>query len=162
MKRPAQPLRHKVFSEWRYFIGFGFGTGLLPTMPGTWGTLAAIPLAYLLSILPIAIHFLCVLAYFFLAAKISETLSQQLGIHDYTAVNCDEIVGFLCVMLPFKYNLENLFLGFILFRAYDILKPFPICWIDRHIRNGYGMILDDVAAALMTIASMYIIQQCRL
>ncbi len=147
----------KVFTDWRYFLGFGFGSGLLPKIPGTWGSLAAIPLIYGLSFLPFWFYLVFTLIYFGLGAYLSEKISQEIGMHDYGGVNCDEILGMLVLMIPFPIIILNLTLGFILFRLFDILKPFPVGWIDKHIDGGIGMMLDDVAAAMLSIASLWVL-----
>ena len=146
-----------VFSDWRYFIGFGFGSGLLPYIPGTWGTLITIPLAILMSHLPMVLYIGILLILFILGVMLSQLLSDRLGEHDYGGVNIDEVVGFLCVMLPFSCTWQHLLLGFILFRFFDILKPFPIGWLDKNVHGGFGMMIDDIAAACMSILTMYAI-----
>ena len=157
-KLKIQDLKCRVFTDWRYFLGFGFGSGLLPKMPGTWGTLAAVPLALGLSFFPLWVSIVTTLLYFILGAWLSGILSDELGVHDYGGVNCDEVVGFLFLMLPFPCTWQYLLLGFILFRFFDIIKPFPIGWIDRHIMGGCGMMFDDIVAAIMAIALMLLIQ----
>jgi len=153
-----QDLKHRVFTDWRYFIGFGFGSGLLPKMPGTWGTLAALPLVFGLSYMPLWCSIIFILLYFILGSCLSETLSTELGVHDYGGVNCDEVVGFLFLMLPFPCTWQYILLGFVLFRFFDIVKPFPIGWIDHHVDGGFGMMFDDIVAAIMSMMLMFIIQ----
>ncbi|NBX85607.1 MAG: phosphatidylglycerophosphatase A [Gammaproteobacteria bacterium] len=148
----------KVFTDPRYFIGFGFGSGLLPKAPGTWGTLITIPLVFMLSYTPLYVYSLATLLLFILGAIASDQISREIGIHDFGGVNIDEVVGFLLVMLPFPCNWQYLFVGFILFRIFDILKPFPIGWVDKHIHGGFGMMFDDVIASLMTVLVMLLIQ----
>jgi len=145
-----------VFTDWRYFLGFGFGSGLLPKIPGTWGSLMAIPLILLLKLSPVWCYCLFVVVYFLLGTWLSDVLSKQLGIHDYGGVNCDEILGMLIVMAPFNPSFMNLAVAFALFRFFDILKPFPVGWIDKHVHGGFGMMLDDVAAALLAMIFLYI------
>ena len=157
-KLKIQDLKCRVFTDWRYFLGFGFGSGLLPKMPGTWGTLAAVPLALGLSFFPLWVSIVTTLLYFILGAWLSGILSDELGVHDYGGVNCDEVVGFLFLMLPFPCTWQYLLLGFILFRFFDIIKPFPIGWIDRHIVGGFGMMFDDIVAAIMAMLLMLLIQ----
>lgn len=154
----VQDLRHRVLTDWRYFIGFGFGSGLLPKMPGTWGTLTAIPLVFAASYLPLWCSMTLVMLYFILGAYLSGILSTELGVHDYGGVNCDEVVGFLCVMLPFPCTWQYLLLGFVLFRFFDIVKPFPIAWVDCHVKGGFGMMFDDIVAAIMSMMLMFLVQ----
>jgi phosphatidylglycerophosphatase A len=150
-------LPKKVFSDWKYFLGFGFGSGLLPLVPGTWGTLATVPLIWILSFYSPIIYISLTLLILGLGAWISDRLSQELGVHDYGGVNIDEVAGFLITMYPFSYSLKNLMLGFVLFRFFDMVKPFPINWIDKNIHGGIGMMIDDVAAAFLSILTMYFI-----
>jgi len=157
-KLKVQDLKRRVFTDWRYFLGFGFGSGLLPKMPGTWGTLAAVPLAFGLSFFPLWVSIVIILFYFILGSYLSGILSDELGVHDYGGVNCDEVVGFLFLMLPFPCTWQYLLLGFILFRFFDIIKPFPIGWIDRYIVGGFGMMFDDIVAAIMAMLLMLLIQ----
>lgn len=157
MNLQKSELPQKVFSNWRYFFGFGFGSGLLPLIPGTWGTLATIPLVWILSFFSSILYITVTIIIFVLGSWISEGLSKELGVHDYGGVNIDEVAGFLITMFPFSCNVQHLVLGFILFRFFDMLKPFPINWIDKHIHGGIGMMMDDVAAALLSILTMYII-----
>lgn len=157
-KLKIQDLKRRVFSDWRYFLGFGFGSGLLPKMPGTWGTLAAIPLVLALSLFPLWVSVVFIILYFIVGAWLSERLSIELGVHDYGGVNCDEVVGFLFLMLPFPCTWQYILLGFTLFRFFDIIKPFPIGWIDRHIVGGFGMMFDDIVAAFMSMLCMFLVQ----
>jgi phosphatidylglycerophosphatase A len=157
-KLNSHDLKKQVFSDWRYFLGFGFGSGLLPKMPGTWGTAIAIPLVYILSFVPLTVYLGFTVVYFILGTWLSEKLSNELGIHDYGGVNCDEVVGFLVLMLPFPCELPYLLTAFILFRFFDIIKPFPISWIDRHVLGGFGMMFDDIVAAGMSMLLMFTIQ----
>ena len=157
-KLKIQDLKRRVFTDWRYFLGFGFGSGLLPKIPGTWGTLAAVPMAFGLSFFPLWVAIVITLFYFILGSYLSGILSDELGLHDYGGVNCDEVVGFLFLMLPFPCTWQYLLLGFILFRFFDIIKPFPIGWIDRHIVGGFGMMFDDIVAAIMAMLLMLLIQ----
>lgn len=147
----------KIYTDWRYFIGYGFGTGLLPKIPGTWGTLIAIPLVWLLSFCSIFTNIAFLVIYFFLGVYVSDKISHEIGIHDFGGVNCDEVFGFSLVMLPFSISIQNFFIAFILFRFFDILKPYPVSWIDKNIKGGLGMMLDDLAAAIMSICTMYVI-----
>ena len=155
MKISKAELKKRVFSDWRYFLGFGFGSGLIPKCPGTWGTLVTIPIVYCLSWLPLYVYIFLTVLLFYVGARVSQTLSEDLGVHDYGGVNIDEVVGFLCVMFPFSCTGINIMIGFVLFRLLDILKPFPISWVDKHIEGGYGMMLDDIVAAFFAVLMMY-------
>jgi phosphatidylglycerophosphatase A len=157
MKIAKSALRKMVFSDWRFFFGFGFGSGLLPKIPGTWGTLITVPLVILLSKLPIVIYVTTLIVIFGLGCWISGYLSERLGVHDYGGVNIDEVAGYLFTMLPFACSSHNLLLSFLLFRIFDMLKPFPVGWVDKHIHGGFGMMFDDIVAASMAILTLYAI-----
>ena len=130
-----------------YFLAFGFGAGLSPIAPGTVGTLAAFPLYMLLSGLPVAGYWLvCALA-LLAGIWICDTAGQALGVHDHGGIVWDEIAAFLLV-LPFTPTTWwGFLLAFLLFRLFDIWKPFPIDWLDRHVKGGVGVMVDDVLAA---------------
>lgn len=137
----------QVWSNPWHFIAFGFGSGVLPVMPGTYGTLVAVPIYLLLQNLPIlAYGIVCVLITVF-GAWLSEKVSKEIGIHDYPGMNFDEIVGFLVTMFAAPKGWFWIALGFGLFRVFDILKPGPIKWVDKHIKGGIGVVLDDCLAA---------------
>jgi phosphatidylglycerophosphatase A len=141
-------LNYRVWQDPAYFIAFGFGSGLLPWAPGTWGTLAAIPLYLLLWDLNWVAYVLVILAAFILGVYVSDRVTKELGVHDYKGIVWDEVVGYLLTMLLVPHGLGWIVLGFVLFRVFDIWKPFPIGVLDRSIKGGLGIMLDDVAAAV--------------
>lgn len=141
-------LAKRVWQDPVYFIAFGFGSGLMPIAPGTWGTLAALPI-YLLMMHTHWILYVTLTALFFaLGVWVSDKVSQDLGVHDYKGIVWDEVVGYLLTMFLAPQGLIWMFLGFILFRIFDIWKPQPIRLIDQKISGGLGIMLDDVAAAI--------------
>lgn len=141
-------LANKVWQNPVYFIAFGFGSGLSPIAPGTCGTLAAIPFYWLLSSASLTIYLLVTCAAFILGVKVSDIVSRELGEHDYKGIVWDEIVGYLLTMLMVPKGLWWAIAGFILFRLFDIWKPWVISWVDKRIKGGLGIMLDDVLAAI--------------
>lgn len=141
-------LQHKVFHDPRYFIAFGCGSGLLPWMPGTWGTLLAVPLYLLLAGLNVWVYLAVVIVFAALAAWLSDVLSKEMGTHDDPGMNIDEFVGYLVTMILAPHSWIAVLLGFALFRLFDIWKPWPIGWVDKNVTGGVGMILDDVLAGI--------------
>lgn len=134
------------------FLGFGFGSGLATKAPGTFGTLAALPLAFLLFLIGIDgvwLVLLCMVL-FVLGIKICAHTEKELGIEDYGGIVWDEIVAMLLVLafVPFKWHWW--LAAFIVFRLFDVLKPWPIRWFDTRVHGGLGIMLDDVVAAIMT------------
>jgi phosphatidylglycerophosphatase A len=141
-------LAQRVWQNPAYFIAFGFGSGLMPIAPGTWGTLAAIPIYYLMRDLPWPLYVILTLAAFILGVWVSERVSKDLGVHDYKGIVWDEVVGYLLTMFLAPNGLFWIISGFILFRIFDIWKPQPIGWIDQKVSGGLGIMLDDVVAAV--------------
>jgi phosphatidylglycerophosphatase A len=125
-----------------------WGVGFCPLAPGTLGTLAAIPLFLLLSLLPLWIYLLCVLGIGLAACWAAGRAEQIFGEQDPRGVVIDEVVGFLAVMIALPSTWPYLLAGFCLFRAFDVLKPPPIRFVERKVKGGYGVVLDDVLAAL--------------
>jgi len=126
-----------------------FGSGKLRPGPGTWGTLAALPFAF-------AIHAATGWIGLFLATGIvtaigvwaAHTHSQSLGVHDASEIVIDEVAGIWLCLLFVELSLASMVLGFILFRVFDIAKPWPIRWLDRRVKGGVGVMLDDLVAGI--------------
>ncbi|MCC5014053.1 MULTISPECIES: phosphatidylglycerophosphatase A [unclassified Legionella] len=141
-------LSNKVWQDPAYFIAFGFGSGLMPVAPGTWGTLAAIPVYLLLAGQPLIIYLLMTILAFLLGVWVSDKVSQEMGVHDYSGIVWDEVVGYLLTMTMAPIGWGWMIIGFILFRIFDIWKPQPIRSIDKQVHGGIGIMLDDVLAAI--------------
>jgi phosphatidylglycerophosphatase A len=130
------------------FLAFGFGSGLVKKAPGTCGTIAAIPVYLLLVQTPFAIYSLLTIISILVGIKICDDAANSLGEHDFNGIVWDEIAGYLVTMWFVPFSWQALILGFVLFRFFDILKPFPIKWADKHVQGGLGIMLDDVLAGL--------------
>lgn len=129
------------------FLALGAGSGLAPKAPGTFGTLAAVPLVFLMPVEPV-LHLFVVAVLFGIGVWCCGACARDLGVHDHGGIVWDEIVGFLLVMTAVPHSLGFVVLGFLLFRLFDIVKPWPIGLIDRQVHGGLGIMLDDVLAAL--------------
>ncbi len=138
------------------FLAFGFGSGLSPKAPGTMGSLLALPLFFLLTLLPLwaywAVLVLATVAGIWLCGR----AAQLLGVHDHAGIVWDEFVGqwlALTVLLPVAAwswsTVAWVALGFGLFRLFDILKPWPISWCDEHVHGGFGIMIDDILAGIL-------------
>lgn len=138
----------RVWQRPDYFIAFGFGSGLSPIAPGTMGTLAAIPLYLVLSKCALPVYLLIVAAFYILGVYVCGRVSRDLGEDDYSGIVWDEIVGYLLTMAFVPMSITALILGFMLFRAFDIIKPPPIRQIEERVAGGQGVMLDDVVAAI--------------
>lgn len=143
-----------------YFLAFGFGSGLSPKAPGTMGSLVGVALYYLFSLVGLSNNTMLVVVgiLFFVGIWISKMTSDALGVHDHGGIVIDEIVAMwllLCVMPPQTWVGASL--SFILFRFFDIVKPWPICWFDQKVGNGLGIMLDDLIAAFFAIGVLYFV-----
>ena len=133
-----------------YFIvilATGFGAGYSPIAPGTLGTLLAIPIYYFLSEMSFPLYELTLITFFFLSSWISERAEKYLGRRDDPRIVIDEMMGFFITMLWVTKAPFFILVGFILFRFFDILKPFPIRRFEK-VRGGFGVVLDDVMAGI--------------
>ncbi len=141
-----------IFRHPAHFFAFGFGSGLAPVAPGTFGTLAAIPLYYLLAaLLPASLLYGAIILAAVAGIWICDLTGRNLGVADYGGIVWDEIVAFWCVLLFTPVSALWIAVAFIAFRLFDIWKPFPISWFDAKFKNGYGVMLDDGLAAIYTL-----------
>ncbi|KTD16558.1 phosphatidylglycerophosphatase A family protein [Legionella jordanis] len=141
-------LESRVWQNPIYFLAFGFGSGLMPVAPGTWGTLAAIPVYLLIAGEAVWLYLLLTLLAFLLGVWVCDKVSKDLGVHDYSGIVWDEVVGFLLTMTAVPLSASWIIIGFLLFRLFDIWKPQPIRMIDQHVGGGLGIMLDDLLAAI--------------
>ena len=140
------------------FLAFGFGAGLAPRMPGTFGTLVAVPLFWLVADLPAAAYLGCVLLVVGIGIWVCDDAARFLGVHDHPAIVWDEVAGYLITMIGFSSDGVWWLAGFLVFRVFDIWKPWPIRWADRHVGGGLGIMLDDVLAGLMACATLHVLR----
>lgn len=143
-----------------YFIvilATGFGIGYSPIAPGTLGTLIAIPIYYFLSEIPSPIYEITLIAIFFLSVWISENAETYFRKKDDQRIVIDEMMGFLITMLWLPKTIFSIITGFFLFRFFDILKPFPIRSLERRLKGGFGVVLDDVAAGIYANIILHLI-----
>jgi phosphatidylglycerophosphatase A len=153
--------KHKIC----WIIATWFGSGLLPKAPGTWGSLTAIPFAYIISVYtcPYALIFGTV-ALFFIGIWASDKIEKSAQIKDPGFIVVDEVVGqwIALLPLPFLYSLLNsessylyfaiiAAVAFITFRVFDIWKPWPANYVDKNVHGGYGIMLDDVIAGMYAL-----------
>ena len=148
----ARPSWRFVLSRPAHFIAFGFGVGLVPFAPGTFGTLLALPLYWLFQPQVGPLEFLLlILLLFALGAWACEMTGRAMGMHDHGGIVWDEIVAFLLVLFFTPAVPAWQAAAFVLFRLFDILKPPPIRHFDRTLKSGFGAMLDDLIAALYTL-----------
>jgi phosphatidylglycerophosphatase A len=135
-----------------HLLAFGLGSGCAPKAPGTFGTLAAIPFWWLfLQDVPL-IPYLCVLiAGFAFGVYLCEQTSKDLGVHDHGGIVWDEWIGLWITYIALPAGVEWIIIGFALFRFFDILKPWPIKWLDEKVHGGFGIMIDDVLAGIFAL-----------
>jgi len=139
-------------------LAFGFGSGLSPRAPGTIGTLAAIPLYILLSQSSLLNYSLLVVVAATAGIYICGRTSRELGVRDHQGIVWDEFVGYWLAMWGMPFNWYWPLLGFVIFRAFDIAKPWPISWCDRNIHGGFGIMFDDILAGAVTCGILHLLQ----
>ena len=145
----------RSFGHWLAVAG---GLGLMRHAPGTWGTLAGLPLALLLLALPAAIGWLLLLVAALAGIWICGATARDWGTHDHGAIVWDEVVGYALTVQLAACWLEigplQLLLAFVLFRLFDILKPWPIRYLDRQVHGGIGIMVDDLLAGIFAALVM--------
>ena len=138
------------------FLAFGFGSGLSPWAPGTAGTVMALPVYLLFADQPLWIYSAIVLLAAVLGVFLCDRASHSLGVHDHPGIVWDEFVGLWIALWALPPEPLWIALGFVVFRVLDIAKPWPVGWLDRHTRGGLGIMVDDVAAGVMTCVTLHL------
>lgn len=139
-----------------HFLALGFGSGLSPFMPGTAGTIAAIPLVLLIASfnsLPVfltAVAVSCIVGVY-LCGKTADDME----VHDHSAIVWDEVAGLLITMIAVPISWQTVLVGFLVFRFFDIVKPWPLSYFDKHVHGGFGIMIDDIIAGLFSLAVMH-------
>ena len=132
-----------------YLIAIWFGAGLLPIAPGTWGSIAALPLAYVLVYWgSLEIFAVATIVVFIIGVWASNITARDMGGGDPSEIVVDEVAGQWLTLLVVPPDLILYTCGFLLFRLFDIWKPWPISWTDQKIKGGMGIMLDDVIAGV--------------
>jgi len=140
-----------------HMLAFGFGSGLAKKAPGTMGTLAALPMYYVLIQFFPAAYLPVLIIVSVVGIWICGKAADDIGVHDHGGIVWDEIAGYLLTMYWVAFSWQNMALGFILFRLFDILKPWPINWLDRRVGGGFGIMIDDILAGLMAAGCLQLI-----
>ena len=134
-----------------------FGTGFSPFASGTVGTLGAIPLYLLLATIPLPLYLLTLLAFFFFSCWASGQAEEIFGEKDSGKIVIDEVIGFLITMTAVPPSWLSIVAGFLLFRFFDITKIPPARFFDQKMKNGYGVVLDDVVAGIYACLSLHLL-----
>jgi phosphatidylglycerophosphatase A len=148
LKLPDPDLIAKLdFKNPATWVATWFGCGLMSPAPGTWGTLGGLPIGLIILALGGKAALVCAILFLipigFWAAKKFEEMT---GVHDSSVIVIDEVVGIWITLLATTLAPLSIILAFALFRFFDILKPWPISWLDRNLKGPWGVMLDDIAA----------------
>lgn len=140
-----------------HLLALGFGAGLAPVAPGTMGSIVGLLLYLALIPLNTLAYALVVAAITIAGIWLCGITARNLGVHDHPSIVWDEIAGYLVTMIGAPRGWQWMVLGFLLFRLFDIWKPWPIRPIDRHLTSGLGIMLDDVLAGAFAALSMQLV-----
>lgn len=159
-----KPDPRTILTDPVHLLAFGFGAGLSPVGPGTAGTIVAIPLVAASWLLPELARFALGLLLILASVWVCGASARRLGLHDYSGIVLDEIAGFYLAMLIAPVGWAWMLAGFLLFRFFDIVKPWPIAVLDRRVGGGFGIVLDDLVAALfaglvMRLAYLFVVNE---
>ncbi len=140
-------------------IATWFGSGYLPKAPGTWGSLAALPFAWGIMLIAPGVFPILVASVFLLLVGVwaASQHSATLGEHDAGEIVVDEVVGQWIALAVAPFSPLGWFTAFLLFRLFDVLKPWPISWIDKRVSGGWGIMLDDVVAGIFAALVLMLI-----
>ncbi|MEQ1438282.1 phosphatidylglycerophosphatase A [Fontimonas sp. SYSU GA230001] len=160
-----RPPRQLILTTPEHLLAFGFGAGLSPFAPGTVGTLVGIVLFLPLSRLDPALYAVAVALLFVFGCWVCGESARLLGVHDYGGIVFDEIVGYLIAAAPLVLFPQlpaagfgaAMILAFVLFRLFDIVKPWPIRALDRNVHGGFGIMLDDALAGVFAALPLWVV-----
>lgn len=153
-----QPDVKFLLSNPAHFFALGFGSGLAPKAPGTFGTLVGLPLFWLISAYAFSTQLVITAALFLIGIYFCDKTGKDLGVSDHGAIVWDEIVAIMLVLAFVPQHWLNYLNAFALFRLFDIWKPFPIRQFDAKLKNGFGVMFDDLLAAIYAIIAYYLLQ----
>jgi len=139
------------------FIAMGLGSGLTPKAPGTAGTLLTVPLVYLLQQQTILVYAVVTLFVLMTGSWVCGYTANRLQVHDHSGIVYDEIAGFLITMIFAPKGWLWMLAGFVLFRFFDAVKPWPISWLDKNVHGGFGIMVDDVLAGFISLCCLLLI-----
>lgn len=157
-KRKYSPLSVRLLADPVHFLALGFGSGLSPRAPGTVGTLVAVPISLVLIELPLWLTVPIVTGFFLAGIWLTGVSARRLGVHDHPGIVWDEIAAFAALALVLPSGWVWIVAGFVLFRVFDIFKPWPIRDLDHRLGGGLGIMLDDLAAAIYAAVSARLIE----
>ena len=146
-----QPNLKFLFQHPAHFFALGFGSGLAKKAPGTFGTLVGLPLFWLISSYALNTQLIIITSLFMIGIYFCDKTGKALGVADHGAIVWDEIVAMMLVLAFTPNGFIFWLIAFLLFRLFDIWKPYPICYFDAKLKNGFGVMFDDLLAAIYAI-----------
>lgn len=146
-----QPNFKFLFSHPAHIFALGFGSGLALKAPGTFGTLVGFPLFWLILNYSFSTQLMIIAALFLFGIYVCDKTGKDLGASDHGAIVWDEIVAMMLVLTFAPLTWLGWLVAFLLFRLFDIWKPYPICYFDANLKNGFGVMFDDLLAAIYAI-----------
>lgn len=148
--------RLRMSNPW-HLLATGFGSGLSPWMPGTVGSLAAIPFWYFMNMLPSDLYSLLVLLGISIGVYLCHRTAKDMGVHDHGSIVWDEFIGMWITLMAIPaLSWQWVLAGFVIFRLFDIWKPWPIRWFDKNVHGGMGIMVDDIVAGIISAAILYL------
>ena len=155
----ANPNLKFLLSHPAHFFSLGFGSGLAPKAPGTFGTIIGLPLFWLISSYGFSIKLTIIATLFVLGIYCCDKTGKALGVADHGAIVWDEVVAMMLVLVFAPLTWLGWLVAFCLFRLFDIWKPFPISYFDAKLKNGFGVMFDDLLAAIYAIICVLVLAQ---
>ncbi|PJG86500.1 phosphatidylglycerophosphatase A family protein [Conservatibacter flavescens] len=156
----SHPLEKLSLRNPTHFFAVGFGVGLMRFAPGTWGSLLGVGLGVLLlQALSASFFFLLTLLLFAVGCYFCQKTADDMGVHDHGAIVWDEIIGVFLVLLALpELSWTWCAAAFVIFRIFDIFKPYPIRYFDKRLTSGFGIMFDDILAAGYAILSIWVLR----
>lgn len=156
-EKKRTPLPRSVWENPIHFITCGFGVGCIPYFPGSFGTLLAVPLILFLAHVSLYTYITTCILLFVAGVFLCHKTNRDFQTDDHPATVFDEFATFPITLLGMPITWQWLLTAFLLFRFFDILKPWPISWADKNIHGGFGVMFDDFLAAIFSLCLLHIV-----
>ena len=145
----------KLIRKISYVIAVGFGLGLIPKAPGTFGSLLGVVLGVTLGFFPVELAVSTLLILAILSVFIIKEAEKEFKSHDPSAIVVDEIIGQAIPLIFIEATFFNIALSFLFFRLFDIIKKGPVGYVDKHVKGALGVMLDDIVAGFLALSVVW-------